>query len=166
MNITHKVNIFYDDKKWFNKRTFSSKKILEKTINDLAQKTLELGVSKSKFKKKNSFNCSISFILSNDKLLKVLNKKFLKKDKATNVLSFPNNDFQKKNINFLGEIYLAHNICYKEAKELNIPEVNRVKHLIIHGILHLLGFDHNNIKEEKKMKELESNILNLLQIKV
>ena len=164
MNINHKVNIFFDSKKWLNKTIFSSKKNVKDTIYNFSYKTLEHGTLNSRFKKNKFFNTNINFILSDDKLLKKLNTKFLKKTTTTNVLSFPNDNFQKNNIDFLGEIYLAYNTCINEAKKLNVSNINRVGHLIIHGTLHLLGFDHKNEKEQKKMKVIEDEILNFFNI--
>ena len=84
----------------------------------------------------------------------------MKIKKSTNVLSFPNDDSQKDKSRFLGEIFLAYETCIKEAKKLNIKNIHRIAHLIVHGTLHLLGFDHINNKDYFRMKKIEKNILN------
>ena len=64
----------------------------------------------------------------------------------------------------LGEIFLAYETCYKESKKYKIDKKDRIGHLIVHGTLHLLGFDHKNKKDEKKMQDIEYKVLNLLGI--
>ena len=59
---------------------------------------------------------------------------------------------------------IAYEIVKKEANFNNIPIVNHVSHLIVHGILHLIGFSHDNVVDEKKMKKIEKKILNTVGI--
>ena len=80
------------------------------------------------------------------------------------MLSFPNENFFKNKENFLGEIFLSYETCKKEAKKFKINNKDRIGHLIVHGILHLLGYDHNTKIDEKKMISIESKILNSLEI--
>ena len=60
--------------------------------------------------------------------------------------------------------FLAYETCIKEAKKLNVKNIDRVAHLIVHGTLHLLGFTHHKREEEKKMNNLETQTLNSLGI--
>ena len=80
------------------------------------------------------------------------------------MLSFPNENFFKNKESFLGEIFLSYETCKKEAKKFKINNKDRIGHLIVHGILHLLGYDHNTKIDEKKMISIESKILNSLEI--
>ena len=167
MKINHKIDIFIESKKWLDKKTFMSKKSINHAIYRFSYKALEGGISRSKFKKSKKikkFDSKINFILADDKLLKKLNTKFLKKRKTTNVLSFPNEDYKKNKTNFLGEVFIAYESCIKEAKKLNINNIDRIGHLIVHSTLHLLGFDHIRKKDEKKMIIIESKILDSLGI--
>ena len=65
---------------------------------------------------------------------------------------------------YIGDIVIAYEIVKKEANFNNIPIVNHVSHLIVHGILHLIGFSHDNVADEKKMKKIEKKILNTVGI--
>ena len=123
----------------------------------LSAATLKRFFSISKYKNSKKLETNINFILADDKFLKKLNTNFLNKKKATNVLSFSND-------NFLGEVFLSYETCLKEAIKFKIPNKDRVGHLIVHGILHLLGYDHKTKLEEKKMEDIESKILNSLNI--
>jgi len=165
MRINHKIKIFIENKQWLNKKMFDTKKNINTKIYNFSYNALKNGILLSKFnknKKIKKFDSKINFILADDKLLKELNTKFLKKKISTNVLSFPNDSFQKDEAQFLGEIFLAYETCVKEAKKLNIKNIDRVCHLIVHGTLHLLGFNHKKEKEEKKMRNIENKTLNSL----
>ena len=65
---------------------------------------------------------------------------------------------------YIGDIVIAYEIVKKEANFNNIPIVNHVSHLIVHGILHLIGFSHDNVTDEKKMKKIEKKILKTVGI--
>lgn len=165
MKINHKVNIFLESKKWLNKNIFSSQKNLNSKIYNLSKITLRKAFKLSKYKKAERINTNINVILANDNLLRKLNSKYLKKNKSTNVLSFPNDSFQKDKNNFLGEIYLAYETCVKESEKMKIKEIDRLSHLIVHGTLHLLGFEHKKKKERIRMEMVENKILNFFKIR-
>ena len=109
----------------------------------------------------------ISIILSNDKEVKKFNYKWKGKDKPTNVLSFPNeNKFSnEKKSCYLGDIILSYETLKKEAHNSNILFSNHMSHLLIHGILHLKGFNHEKKNEERIMQTEEVRILKILNIR-
>ena len=164
MKINHKVKIFLENKKWLDKKIFKSKRNIDNFIYNLSEITLNECFLQPKFKKFKNLKTNINFILADDKFLKKLNTMFLNKKKATNVLSFPNEKFFKGKENFLGEIFLSYETCKKEAKKFKINNKDRISHLIVHGTLHLLGYDHKTKIKEKEMINIESKILNSLGI--
>ena len=164
MRLKHKVNIFLENKKWLNKKIFKSKKSIDNFISYLSQITINECFLQPKFKKFKNLKTNINFILADDRFLKKLNANFLNNKKTTNVLSFPNENFFNNKENFLGEIFLSYEACKKEAKKFKINSKDRIGHLIVHGTLHLLGYDHKTKKDEKKMINIESKILNSLGI--
>jgi probable rRNA maturation factor len=110
----------------------------------------------------------LSILLTNNSYMRMLNRKYLGKDKPTNVLSFQEFAFDYKNIKdvsiqkdvvFLGNIAFGYQILLREAQEKAITVTNHFAHLLIHGILHLLGFDHNTHEEAEAMESLEQEIL-------
>ena len=116
-----------------------------------------LKLNKLKLFKNKSKNCTI--FLTNNKKMKELNKKFRNKNKPTDVLSFPFNKKikYKKNI-YLGDIAISYEIINKRSKKSNFSvEFDK---MLIHGYLHLLGYDHKKKKDFNKMKKLEDLILN------
>ena len=163
MNFEHKINIFFESKKWLNKKIFKSKKNIDNFIYHLSQITINECFLQPKFKKFKNLKTNINFILADDKFLKKLNTDFLNKKKTTNVLSFPNDNFFKYKENFLGEVFLSYESCKKDAKKFKINSKDRISHLIIHGTLHLLGYDHKTKEDEKKMISIESKILNFIE---
>jgi probable rRNA maturation factor len=114
-----------------------------------------------------TFALSISISLATDDEVQTLNAQWREKDKPTNVLSFPmlepdeldalaNTDDGEV---LLGDMILAHGVCVTEAEEKGIPLTDHVTHLIIHGTLHLLGYDHMNDTEAEHMEALEVKAL-------
>jgi probable rRNA maturation factor len=95
-------------------------------------------------------------LLTTDEAVKRLNARFLGKDKPTNVLSFPAppNPFGQ-----IGDIALALGVCEREAREQGKPLADHVRHLLVHGLLHLLGYDHQAEGEAEAMESLERTVL-------
>ena len=164
MTLNHKINIFLENKKWLDRKIFKSKESIDKFIHRISQETINECFLQSRFKKFKNLKTNVNFILADDKFLKKLNTDFLNKKKSTNVLSFPNENFFKYKENFLGEIFLSYETCKKEAKKFKIDSKDRIGHMIVHGTLHLLGYDHKTKVDEKKMIYIESKILNSLGI--
>ena len=102
----------------------------------------------------------LSIALVNDKEIQFLNKKFRDKNKATNVLSFPSNGPAP----ILGEIILSYETLQKEAEELLIPFKHHLIHMLVHGFLHLQGFDHQTDEDAAIMEKLEVQVLSDLNI--
>ena len=102
----------------------------------------------------------ISVLLTNSKRIKLLNKKFRKKNNPTDVLSFP----FKKNKKYLGDIAVSYEILSKRSKKKNFKlEFDKIW---IHGYLHLIGYDHKKLKDYKKMHNVEKLILNCFHKKI
>jgi probable rRNA maturation factor len=91
-----------------------------------------------------------------------LNKIWCKKNYATNVLSFPISKPIKQAPNLLGDVVICANLVVTEAKEQSKNIDEHYAHLIIHGILHLQGYDHQSQDEANIMESKEINILNNL----
>ncbi|WP_261788358.1 rRNA maturation RNase YbeY [Buchnera aphidicola] len=84
---------------------------------------------------------------------------YRKQNKPTNILSFPLNFFLKKNKKILGDLVLCKKIIEKEALKYNKPLNSYWAHMIIHGTLHLLGYDHRNNEEKNIMESIENKIM-------
>ncbi len=93
-----------------------------------------------------------------------LNKLYRNKNKPTNVLSFPFEPIPgiKEQSNFLGEVIICAQIVKQEAKIANKTTTSHFAHLTIHGVLHLIGFDHQNSTQANKMEKLEIKYMKLL----
>lgn len=120
-----------------------------------------------------SFNKQIviGLSLSNDREIQTLNNEFRGKDNPTNVLSFANIDYENfyNDIKLfdeieLGDIIISYETMEKEAYEKNIPFINHYTHLLIHGTLHLLGFDHVDDDQADYMEDFEVKILKIFNI--
>lgn len=124
-------------------------------------------LKKTKISKKNKFELNIVF--ASNKKIQSLNKKYRNKDKPTNVLSFPAydpKDIYPAGFNIpLGDIVLSLPTIKREAKEQGKTFDDHLRHLVIHGLLHLVGYDHENDKDAKKMETLEISILKQMGIK-
>ena len=151
-----KINVITNNNKWLN--------YIKKPNYYLDKKISKLNSKEKKFKKKQIF-CTL--LLSGSKEIRYLNKKFRKKNKATDVLSFP---FQtkkelKKKLKTEKEIYLGdiiinlNKIKSKNEKFFFEIEFDR---LWIHGLVHLFGHDHKKDKDFKIMRQVEKNYLDLV----
>jgi len=113
---------------------------------------------------KASLSLRANIIFVDDTYNKNLNLTFREKNKPTNVLSFPLHTMESPTVLNIGDIYIAYEIVLKEAKEQNKTVINHLIHLIIHGILHLLGYDHEKESDACQMESLEILILEKLNV--
>ena len=115
----------------------------------------------------------ISVRLTADEEVRTLNAQYRQKDKPTNVLSFPmvqpdlidtvsqNSDDGEL---LLGDIVMAHGVCEAEAREKGVTVDEHATHLLVHGTLHLLGYDHMGDEEAEAMEDIERQALASLGI--
>ena len=149
-----KIDVFIKDKNW-NKYISNPNRYLNQQVNKINFK---------EYIKSRLVNLSIMLTGNND--IRALNKKFRKKNKSTDVLSFPNYNpeeiqekFKSKKKIYLGDIVLN---LYKIDKKKKYFKKNFNK-LWIHGLVHLLGYKHYKNKDFFKMKRLEDKIINQLK---
>jgi probable rRNA maturation factor len=103
----------------------------------------------------------VTVLLSSDRRLKALNHAFRGKDKPTNVLSFPaapNKEGHR------GDVALALGVTRREARSAGKSVPDHASHLVVHGILHLAGYDHVRARDARKMERLEIAILDRLGV--
>jgi len=98
----------------------------------------------------------VVLLLTDDAAVQDLNARFRGKDAATNVLSFPAPPNLERH---LGDVALAFGVCAREADEQNKPLAHHLQHLVAHGVLHLLGYDHMSDDEAEAMEGLERVVL-------
>lgn len=100
----------------------------------------------------------LSIVLGNDDAIRILNRDYRGKDGPTNVLSFPARAVGA-GPRMLGDIVLAFETVAAEAAEQAKPVADHLRHLVVHGMLHLLGFDHETDADAERMESLETGIL-------
>ena len=105
--------------------------------------------------------CEVSVTLTDDARIRVLNREWREKDKPTNVLSFPQPDLPEgvDAPQPLGDIIVAFETLAAEAREEGKAEGHHLAHLVVHGTLHLMGYDHIDDAEAEEMEALERQIL-------
>ena len=149
-----KANVEIDNKSW-HKKIKNPKKYFNKKLK-IISKMLHL------FKNK---NITFTILLTNSLKMKKLNKKFRKKSKPTDVLSFPYFSFKnfksvKEKKIYIGDIAVSYEVIYSRSNKNNfILEFDKVW---IHGLLHLVGYNHIKNKDYFKMNKFEKRILNLI----
>ncbi len=110
--------------------------------------------------KLNIKNVSFSIIFVDDDYIQKLNKNFRDKDRVTDVISFAFRDEAHfENQNLLGDIYISIPQMIRQAKEYDHSEKRELSFLSIHGLLHLLGYNHEVVEDEKIMFDLQDKIL-------
>ena len=145
-----KANVILDYPDW--------KKKIKNPSNYIIKKLKTLSKIPSFRNKKQEF----TLLLTNNRKMKSLNNKFRKKNKVTDILSFPFNYIFKKN-SYLGDIAISYEIINKRSVKSNFfKEFDR---MWLHGYFHLLGYDHKKLKDFKKMNKKENLILNYLHKK-
>lgn len=106
----------------------------------------------------------ICVLLSDDNHQQSLNKQYRTKDQSTNVLSFPQIEAFASLSGLLGDIVLARQTIVSEAQEQEKSLHDHLSHLVVHGFLHILGYDHQNDIQAKLMESLETKVLSQLGI--
>ena len=149
------VDVISDSNLW-------SKKIKKKNI--FFNTLVSYFPKKYRFIKK---KVSLTILLSNNKNIKKLNKKFRNKNKPTDVLSFPLEKKLnlKKNL-YLGDIVISYEFMNNPKSLKNLEFKNKVIKIFIHGFLHLLGYDHVKMKDFRKMIKEEKKIYLATKIKI
>ena len=150
-----KINTISNNKSWKNYLTNPSDFIQKKIKN------LNRGI---KTYKRKTIYCTL--LLSGDREIRKLNKKFRKKNKPTDVLSFPYNDKVGKNKFYLGDIIISYNYMNQPKNISNLNFKKKVVKIFIHGFLHFLGFDHKKNSDFNKMQREENKLFNLLEKKI
>ena len=142
-----KVNVLSEENSW-------SKKIRKK--EKLFNQICDYFPKKFKFFKKRVY---FTLLLSNNKKIKILNKKFRNKNKHTDVLSFPFHQ-KKKDLKkiYLGDIIISYDYINKPNNLSDTEFKQKTIKIFIHGFLHLLGYDHIRFKDYKKMFKEEQKI--------
>ena len=137
------ITLVVEDAKWRSHRGLQARL---KAAADAARKTAKL-------------RGDFTILLADNKKLRVLNRDFRGKDKPTNVLSFPSDEKT-----YRGDIALAYGVTHAEAKAAKKAFADHAAHLVVHGVLHLAGYDHERLKDAKVMEPLEVKILKRLGI--
>jgi probable rRNA maturation factor len=109
-----------------------------------------------------------TIVLGSDQLLRRLNATYRGKDVPTNVLSFPFKPrarADREGNRYLGDVVLAAETIGKEAAERRLEPAHHVQHLVLHGLLHLIGYDHETEAQAVEMERLETEILTALGLK-
>ncbi|WP_026619590.1 putative rRNA maturation factor [Ensifer sp. WSM1721] len=103
----------------------------------------------------------LSLVFTDDRSIKAINAEWRGQDKPTNVLSFPAFPVTPGKMPgpMLGDIVVAHETLKREAEELGKPFEAHLTHLLVHGFLHLFGYDHIEDEEAERMEGLETRIL-------
>ena len=157
------VEIACDDDSW-NKHTEINPKTIAKVVLEILGRYPNLSVIKK---------VELSILLTNNERMKQLNNDFRGQDKATNVLSFQDMDINWCNIldfkpeinyTYLGDIAFGYDIISLEAKDKGWTFYNYFTHLLVHGIMHLIGYDHLHDAEAEVMEQVEIAILKKFNI--
>jgi probable rRNA maturation factor len=146
--VSFTIELQFGDPRWRKVRGLSAR------VSDAAARALKAG--------KAPRNAALTVLLAGDNQVKVLNRDFRGKNKPTNVLSFPAPPTADDD--YLGDIMLAYGVTAKEAKTGGKRLIDHTTHLVIHGVLHLLGFDHVTPRKANVMEPLETKILAQLGI--
>ena len=142
-----------------NAEGWQNEESLRRLVDSVLQATLrELGFD--------NIDSELSLVFTNDADIREINAKWRHIDKPTNVLSFPAFALQpgQEPGEILGDIVIARETVEREAAEEDKSFDDHLSHLVVHGLLHLMGYDHQNDEEAEQMETLERKILASLGI--
>lgn len=128
-------------------------------LEELARRSISAALAGAAF---NDPDCYVAVLFTDDDEIAVINAEWRGKNKPTNVLSFPTPDdlpVPDGELRPLGDLVLAHGVITREAAEQGKSLRDHTAHLIVHGTLHLLGYDHESDEEAEEMEALETRIL-------
>lgn len=160
----HSLEMILEDKAWLSLKSGEGQTVFDDSAKAgllaLDQKAVETALNNAS---KSPHRLAV-VVLSNDQTVQDLNKTYRGKDKPTNVLSFPSNESlqEMQGPIHVGDIILAYETIINEAKRDKKPIKQHFSHLVIHGVLHLLGYDHEHETQSKVMETLESKLMNEL----
>jgi probable rRNA maturation factor len=113
-------------------------------------------------------NPLLNIIIVDNEKIREINREYRNKDAVTDVISFAFeevSDFEYSDIRFLGEIYISYERCVSQAEDYGHTVKREFCYLAVHGLLHLLGYDHMTDEDKKEMRTLEEEILSEYDIK-
>ena len=139
---------------------FEIEKIVDEEIKELEtiEKLLNFVVEKEKLN-----NCVFNIIITDNEYIHKINKEYRGIDRPTDVISFAledNTDFIEPEFRVLGDIYISLDKALEQANEYGHSFLREICFLTVHGLLHLLGYDHMNESDEKVMFSKQDAILN------
>lgn len=137
---------------------------IEQIVKDTALKALESAILP---KAAVGRDLEASLVLANDDLLQVLNNTYREKDKPTNILTFASLDSDDplpEGVLSLGDVFLSYETLMQEAQDQGKFITDHIRHLVVHGVLHLLGYDHETEDDATDMETLEIRILESLGV--
>jgi len=100
-------------------------------------------------------DCEVHVLITGDARLRDLNRQYRNVDRETDVLSFPDGDVLPSGLTLLGEIAISLDTARRQAEELGHGEVRELAELALHGVLHLIGYDHDNDRGQMNRLEIE-----------
>jgi probable rRNA maturation factor len=142
-----RIEIVVDEPKWRATRGLPAK----------LKRAAKLALEKNRKPK----DAVLTILLTDDETLRALNRRFRRKNKATNVLSFP---AAPNGVAHLGDVALAYGVTRAEARAAGKRFADHAVHLAVHGVLHLLGHDHATERQARVMEPLETALLAYLGI--
>jgi probable rRNA maturation factor len=112
--------------------------------------------------------CQVGLVITGDDQIRALNREYAGEDHATDVLSFSLREGEQfvspDDINRLGEVVVSYETAQQQATDGGHDVDEEIAHLLVHGVLHLLGYDHANAEDETKMRSRERRVLGELSI--
>jgi probable rRNA maturation factor len=134
----------------------------ERFVSDVAEEWL-VAIARHVLEVERVGDCELGIVITDDDTVRRLNREYAGEDHATDVLSFSlreGEEFASPDaVDRLGEVIISYLTATRQAKEAGRSVDDETAHLLVHGILHLLGYDHAEPEEEREMRARESGLI-------
>ncbi len=142
-----KINFNVDEPLWIKEMP-----LFKMNISKAAKSTLDT-INNSK-----NDNLEVSFLLTSNSKIRLLNKRYRNKNKSTNVLAFPMNENNFGDNYMVGDVAISLQEILDESKKLKIQKYKYLSKIVIHGVIHLLGYDHKTNEQYEEMNSIEQKV--------
>lgn len=143
----------------------SNQQIINETDAEIDQRRIQKLITHILKSEELALETIINIVLTDNATIHELNKKFLGRDRPTDVISFNvHTEYLPSELQILGDVYISVEKANEQAENFHVPLQDELQRLVTHGILHLIGHEHDNPEQQEKMEALTEKYLTFAEV--